>query len=258
MALGEQAVQGMSELVEGGGDVVYAHVFIEIAHIHDNWTHFPALRIDVLVADIVHPRAASLAAAREEVGGEYSHKGAVVVGELPGGDAVRVVGRNVFQLLDIYAVEHLGCGEYTFEHVFGLEVFADLLFIEVVLGAAHLLCVVPPVPLLDFRAFRELAGLDVLVHEGLQVLEFQLCLCDCGVHYSLKEMVHRLRSCGHFVGKGEGCGALVAEDVGFAGPEGEEFLDELAVVVFVAVVTAETVGFVVLTTELTVFGGGHP
>ena len=159
-------MQGVSELVEHGEHLVDAQVFGKVRDIDYDRAHVVALCIHILVAHIVHPGTSPLAVAGEVVGREYAYQGTVVSGYLIGGD-LGIVGGDALQLLGIHAVEGLGRTEHTVHHIVYPEVGPGLRLVEVVLRLAHLLGIVPPVPLLYLRALGKLPLLYVLVHKGL-------------------------------------------------------------------------------------------
>ena len=257
MALAQQSVQGVSELVEGGLDLVDAHILGEVAYVHDDGADLNSVRVIVLFAYIVHPRAASLALAGEVVCGEDTDQRTVVVGKLIGGNAVGVVAGHSLEHLGVHSVENLGSREDSFDYVLCLEVRAGLSLVEVILCLADLLGIVPPVPLLDFGALGKLACLDILIHNSLHISKFFFCLLHCRSHNAHKEGIYGFGICGHLVGKGVLGAGLIAEDIGLAYAERKQLLDQLAVVVLVAVVAAHPISLVVLAAKLAVLSGGH-
>ncbi len=248
VALGEQAMEGMAEFVEHGLHVVKAQQrgrvgrrFVEVAHVDDDRTHHLAVEGHVLIADVVHPGAAALAFTREVVGGQHADQRTVGIGHLEGFH-VGVVFRGIFDLLEFQTVEFRSGVEDTFPHVLHLEIrFGDLL-VEGIFGLADLLGVIEPVPRLDPGTFLDLAGLDVLVHDFLHVLDFLLRAGDGILEDVGQEGVDRLGCLGHLVAQDMGGGVLVAQQLGLFFLEFEDVEDDFLGVVLIAVVAAVRVG----------------
>ena len=126
----------MAELVECGLNLVYGEqcnaVLVrrsEVCNIADDGTHLVAVSIEVLVAEIVHPRAASLAGTGEIVAGEYSKQVSVLIGHFVD-NYLRIVFRNVWKFFYIYSVEGLCGQEDTLAHVVDLEVRLGHLLVQ--------------------------------------------------------------------------------------------------------------------------------
>ena len=244
MALGQEAVKGMAELVKSGLHLVHGQesrtVLVrrgEIADIDYDRTYFLAVGIVVLVAEIVHPCAAALGRAREIVAEEDTEQGAVGIGELPGLSCV-VVELHPLQTLEVHPVQGMSRLEDTLLHVLHLEVRLGQVLVKVVLGLAYLLGIIPPVPWLDLGPYREKSGLDVLVHDLLHVGNLLLRLGDGGLHDTVKELVHSLWIMGHLRLEYEGGGVVVPHQLSLLDAQAHHVEHKLAVIVLVAVVAA--------------------
>ena len=233
LGVGEHAVQGVSELVEHGANVVGGEQrglarrrLGEVADVDDDRLGAHQLR---LLDEVVHPGAALLVVALEVVDVEQGEGAAVGVEDLE--DAhVGVVDRKVLALLEGNAVE-LGGGveDAVFEHVVHLEVGLDLLFVEIVFGFAHLLGI-------DFPVKRlELESALLLVDDFLNVFGFDGSTGgrsgDDGVH----ELQGRFRRSRHLV-VDLPCGKVgIAEQLGLLGAKLGDLGDGVAGVVGIAV-----------------------
>ena len=257
VALGQQAVQGVAELVEGRLHLVDGKVVVgEIADVHDDRADVVALSVHVLLADVVHPRAAALAWTRLVVGREDTHQRAVLGRHLVGAH-LRVVHRHAFQALEVHAVEDMRVGEDAVHDAVNLEIGLGLRLIQVVLGLADLLGIVPPVPRLDPGAGGQLALLHLLIHHGLHVGQFGLGAGHGRGHDLAQEIVHGLGVARHLVGEDVCGGVGIAQDLRLLGAQVEHLEQELAVVELIAAVSAGSIGLVVLATQVAVLRGRH-
>ena len=244
-------MKGVAELVECGLDIVDAEIFGEVADVHDNRAHLVSVFVNILVANIVHPGSTPLAVARERVGGEDADQRTVRIGNLVSLYA-RVVNRHVLKRLSLDTVEPVGCEEDALHHIVNVEVRLGEFLVEIILGLAHALGVVPPVPRLDLRALRKEACLDVLVHNLLHIGEFLACLLNGGSHNVREELVNGLVVVGHLAAENLVGRIAVTQDVCLLDAEVHNLEDELAVVILVSVVAAAGVGLVVLARNLMV------
>ena len=257
MALSEQAVQSVSELVENGLHLVDGEVLLQVADIDDDGTNHVALSIDILLADVVHPGSAAFARARQVVGGEDAQQIAVGIRHLVGRDDFGVIRRHVLQFLHIHAIKRIGSDEDAFHHVLELEVGLGELFVEVVFLLTHLLGIVPPVPLLYLAAGRKLARCDVLVHQLLHVIDLLFGSVHGSLHDVGEEGIDCLRVVRHLRFEDVGGGILIAHNPCFLDAEAHDVEDELAVVELVAVVASHRICLKHLLTQVAVLGRGH-
>ena len=140
----------------------------------------------------------------------------------------------------------MGCSEDTLHYVVDLEVRADLIVVEVVFRFTYLLCVVPPIP-----------GLDSVSGDLFHIVDLGLGALYRRLHDVGQEVVYCLGIAGHLVRElvlGE---IAVAEDGCLAGAKTQDVQKQGAVVVFVAVVAAGSIGLEHGLAKLTVFGSRH-
>ena len=181
---------------------------------------------------LVHPGAAALVAAGVVVADEHGELLAVLVEHVPHAH-VWVVHRQIVALLEAQAVELVGGEEHAVgEHIVQLEVRAQLRFIELVLGLAHLLGVVGPVPGGELEA--ALLGVDQLLHVG--------CLLP-GVGHGrrgevIQQLVHRRGGLGGLVLQHVAGVVGVAQQLGAFGAQPGQLGHHLAVVELAAVAAA--------------------
>ena len=218
-ALAQEAVESVAELMEGGLHLVYGQQrrllggrCVEIAYIHDDRTHVVAVRIHVLVAEVVHPGAGTLALAGEVVGDDDADERAVLIADLEG-LSLRIEEGDALDRLELKSVETAGKGEDACADVLHLEILHHFGLVQGIAGTAHLLGVVHIVPRLYGAAFREQSGLDILVHNGLHVSHFLLGTGHGRSHYPGKEAVHCLRVAGHLGAENLGCRSLEAQEL---------------------------------------------
>src|SRR5574344_2023508 len=145
MALGEEPVKGMAELMENGLDLIDCQVIFKICHIHDDWTYFFAICIEILLADIAHPRSPALAGARHIVSGKDSEQRTVRSCHLVCRH-LWVIYRNSVNLLYVHAIQGICGEEHAFDDIVKLEIRLGGCLFKVIFGLAHFLRILPPVP----------------------------------------------------------------------------------------------------------------
>ena len=237
VALAQEAVQGMSKLMEGGLHVVngkeaglrFGGICAggrEVADVHNDGTH-----TGLLLAEVVHPCAAALGGTHIVVSVEDANQGTVGVGNLVGLDGGLVHLNLAGHFLKLEAVDLGSGGEHTLHHAVGLEIRLGLALVQGVLLGTHLLGVVAPVP-----------GFNLVTGYLLHLLELSLGAAHSGVHNGLQEVVHGLGVAGHLVGKLIGSKVGIAQELGHFGPQAQGFQYDGVVVVLVSVVAAGAVG----------------
>ena len=247
----------MSELVENSLHLVDSKILFEVADIDDNGTNHLALSIDVLLADVVHPGSATLARARQIVCREDAQEIAVGIRHLIGRDDFGIIRRHVLQFLHIHAIKRIGSDEDAFHHVLELEVGLGEFFVEVIFLLAHLLGIVPPVPLLYLAAGRKFASRYVLIHQLLHVIDLLLGFRYGSCHNVGEEGINRFCVVCHLGFEEIGGRIVVAHNLCLLDAKAHDVEDELAVVELVAVVTSHGVSLKHLLAEGMVLGRGH-
>ena len=204
-ALGEEAVKGVAELVEGRAHIVDGqHRRLlggcrrEVAAVHDDGTDVLAGSVHALLAEIVHPGASSLGLAGEVVAVEYAEQGTVCISQLICLD-YRIIYLNLRSFLDLDAIDLRGREEDALADAVGGEVGLGEVLVKVIFAGAHLLGVVEPVPGLDAGACGKEAGGYVLVHNLLHIIDFLLGPLHRGGHNLGEELIDRGGIVGHFV-----------------------------------------------------------
>ena len=150
-------MESVAEFVEKGGDLFEGEEggFVpgglgEVSVVGDHRSD-PFSTDDRLVPEGVHPGSAPLGGTGEVVGVEDSHGFSVSFENLEDPHVLMVLG-NVFSFHELEAVELTGNVKGSLENVFEFEVRTEGLFVQVVLGLADLLGVIPPVPGLELEA----------------------------------------------------------------------------------------------------------
>ncbi len=231
----------MAELVEQRAGVVERQqrrlavgAAVEVQHVDDNRPLGAAET--ALAAEGAHPGAGAFGGAGEVVAEEDADVGAGRVRHLEGAH-VRVVARQVVALGEGEAEQAAGRVEGGLDHAVELQVGLDLSFVEVVLGLAHLLGVVAPVPGLD---------VDVLAF-GTGELAEKIALAVGALGGGGPDLVEQradgVRRLGHGVVEAEGREGSEAEQAGALGAELDGLGGDGAVVVVVAVLAAAAPGF---------------
>ena len=228
----EQAVQGMAELMEHGGDFVEAHQGrLAVGRLGDVLVvgdHRLGAGQAVLRHVGIHPGTAALARAGVEVTVEQAQLAAVGLEDLPHAH-VRVVDRDVLALLEAQAVELAGRVEHALlEHVVDLEVGLELGFVEGVLLLAHLVGVEGPVGGLELEVAA--FGVDDRLHFG----RFLAGVGDGGRGQVGHQLVHRLDGAGGFVLEHVLGVVVVAQQLGAVGAQAGDAGDDAGVVPLVA------------------------
>ena len=244
----------MSELMEEGLHLIESQErrlvgcrLCKVADIHDYRTH-----AKLLLHEVGHPCTTSLRAAREIVCKDHSDERTVCIGNLEAFH-IRMVYRNVLELLILETPELCGKVKHTLTHILHLEVWLGLFLVKCIFRLAHLLCVICPVPRLYLRTCRNDTGLDVLVHLNLHVGDLYLCLCNRRLHEACKELVHCLRIAGHLVGKDHLCRSLISEKLCLLYTESHHLDHQFLVVILVSVVATGRICLEHLFPEGTVF-----
>ena len=250
-------MKGMSELVEDRLHLVYVKIFLQVAHIHYYGANHVAIRIHILLADVVHPCPTPLAVTRQIVGGEDGEQGTVGIRHLVGGDYILVVCRHVIQFLHVDAIQSVCCNEDTLHHILQLEIRLHHVLVQVVLVLPDLLGIVPPVPWLYLRAGRKLALCYVLVHLSLHVGYLQACSLHSLLHDAGEEGIHRLGILRHLVLKKVLGRIGVTHYLRLLYTQAHHVKQELPVVVVIAVVSAHGICLIHLLAPCPVLGGGH-
>ncbi len=190
-----------------------------------------------------HPGAAALGGTRERIDQDQRQLGAVGVEGLVDLD-VLVVHRQVGALLEGHAVQFgHRVEDALLEHVVQFQVRLQLVLVEIVLGLAHLLGVVGPVPGLQ-RESRLLLGLLLPVDHGLQHGAFLAGVGDRGRRQLGQHGVDRFRVLGGLFGQAERGVAGIAHDRGALGAQFGHARDDGAVVERVAAAAAGDRGLV--------------
>ncbi len=251
MALREEAVQGVAELVEGGLDLVdgkHRRKFLrrgdEVADVHDDGTDVHAV-FHILVPEVVHPGAAALGVAGVPVLIEDAQQGAVGIREFVGlHDGV--IDLHLGSGFHVHAIDLLGGVENALGDTVGLEIGLGDGLVQVVLEGTDLLGIVEPVPRFDF-----------VTGDSLHVGHLLTGLPHGSVHDGLQEGIDGLGIASHLVGQEVFGGVLVAQQVGLLRPEFHDLQDDGVVVILVAVVTAVGIGLEGLLAQGPVLAGGH-
>ena len=247
MALGQEPVQGMAELMEGRLDIVHAQKgrfrlgrSREIADVDDNRTD-----TFFLVPEIVHPCAAALGLPHEIIDVEDAEEASVPVGELVRLHD-RIVHLNLRGRLDMDAIDLFSRGENALEDTVHLEIRLGQTLVQGIFPGTDFLGIVGPVP-----------RLDLVAGDRLHVRDFFLRLLHGRIHDGLKESIDRLGIPGHLVRK------LVSGKVGIS-QEGrllrtklQDFQDDGVVVVLSPVVAAGGIGLEGLLAEGAVLTARH-
>ena len=246
----------MAELVEQGLDLVQAEQGRRVVggggEVADQVDHGVDLdpRRTVLAAEPAAPGALALALARVVV--HVDHRGVRSVGLEDLEDlGVGVRPGHVLERLEGQTVEPVGDVEDAVADVAELEVGPQLVVVEVVLGLAQLLGVVPPVP----RCELESAALGV--DDGLHLGDLALGHRQRGVPQPVEQRVDVVGRSGHpglerVVGEG-----LVAEQLRLLDAERDDLGDHRLVVELVVLVAADRVGGVELPPQIAVVGVGQ-
>ena len=237
MALAQQSVQGVAELVEQRLALVEIEErgfvtsgFGKIAHHLDNGDYILTLAVHLLATELGHPGTAALAGAGEEIHIENADN-LIAVHNLIG-VSLLVVGGQVGILAEGDTIQLVGCGKGTLSNVVEREIGAHNIVVQVIFLLAEFLAVVTPVPRLQF-------GCGVVL--GNQFLVFGallLGLGQCGTPNLHQAGVHGLGGLGqtvvqHIVGVG-----LETKDIGTLQTEVDQSVDNLGVVKFAAVATS--------------------
>ena len=245
MALAQQAMQGMSELVEHGGGLIECQKrrltgcrLGKVADIDDNRPYILPVAVHILIAEIAHPCPATLFRTRIIVGKKYADKRAVKIRDLESLH-IGIIGRDAVKLLEIQPIKPVGRLEYTFPYILHPEIRLYETLIELVVPVTHPLGIISPVPWPDYRraVIREQTCSDIPVHDGLHVNDFLFRLSHCRPEDSVKETVYRPGIMGHLVGKYVICRGLIAEKPGFLYLK-PYYIDDSAAVVMVIAVAA--------------------
>ncbi len=205
-------MQGMPKLMEGGGHIVdgeEAGLRIcgivarsrEVAHIHNDGPH-----AGLFLAEIVHPGAAAFGGAHIVIPVENADEAAVRFQELVS------LHRGVIHLhfrrrLDANAIDALRGRENTLKDAVGLEIGFGLGLVQGVLLRTHFLCIVAPVP-----------GLDFVAGELFHIGPLLFGLTHGRVHDGLQEGIHRGGVSGHFVGQLKSGEGRIAQELCHLGP----------------------------------------
>ena len=238
----EQEMERMAEFVEERFGLVERQQRRGVAHrtgeVADDAHHgSDALAVPVGLFDIVAaPRTLTLAVTREEVEIEHAQMRLVGVEHLVG-DRLRMVERR-HDGLEGDAVKPVGEVEDAALHVFEREIGAQHLLVECIVLLAQLLGVIPPVPRLERRARN--VFLQEFVHLG-QLLPGAV---ERRRPYLVQQRVDRIGRAGHLVGHDIGGVRRIAQHLGLLRTQTDEVVDELLVVVLIAVVAAVQVGLV--------------
>ena len=183
-ALGENAVEGMTKLMEEGLYIIHRKEggltgsrLIEIAYVYDNRTMIYTVVVDILAYHIIHPCARTLGCAREVIGDEDSEQIAFCIRNLEG-FALGVIHGYTAYRLNIDAIQAMSEVEHTLAHVRELEIRLEFFFVNGILQIAETLRIEPPIPGLQFSIFRRIhlyeACLDVFVEKLLEGGTFTL------------------------------------------------------------------------------------
>ena len=151
---------------------------------------------------------------------------------------------NVFPFHELEAVELTGNVKGSLENVFEFEVRTEGLFIQVILGLADLLGVIPPVPGLELEARV------VLLPEGFPFGGFLQSLATSGFPDLAEEGVDLIGVLGHVLGQGVVGEGGEAQDVGLIDPQVGDLHEDGLVVEGIVVVSLFEVAPVKLLPEV--------
>ena len=239
----EEEMQRMAEFVKERLRLVErqqrrraAHRPREVADDRHHGRHAPPFGVVGLLHVVAAPRTLALALAREEI--EIEHAEVRLVG------IEHLVGRHV-GMIDRHddgpegnAVQPVGQEEDTAPDVLQREVGTQHRLVERILLAAELLGVVPPVPR------GELPFGHILAEQLLQLAQLALRPFQRRSPDAFEQLIDRVGRTGHLVVHDIGRIGRVAQQVRLLRAQADEVVDQLFVVVLVAVISAVQVGLV--------------
>ena len=207
--VGEEPVQRVAELVEGGVDPVEADELRfpgrrlgNVQHVVDDRLRPPQVG---LVDEVRHPRAPTLGIALEGVEIEQAEFRTVPI-EDGIGPHVRMIDRQIGAALESEAIQLLGHEEdAVFQHLVELEILHHRVFIEIVAFRLDAVGITIPVPRLDIVVSA--IGADRLVQHG----GFAPLRVGEGGDHLVHEIERRLRRFGHAIPHGVGRPVRLAE-----------------------------------------------
>ncbi len=149
------------------------------------------------------------------------------------------------------AVETVGQEEDARLHVLQRKIGRQHLLVQRIVLPAQLFGIVPPVPRGEFAV-----GV-VLLEEGLHLGQFALGAFQRRSPDFVQQGVDRLGRAGHLVGRDIGGVGGIAQQAGLLGTQTHEIVDQLPVVVLVAVGAAVQIGFVDPFAQIAALGIGQ-
>ena len=238
----EQEVERMPELVEqrlglveGQQRGIAPRRAREVADDRHHGRHALPVLVGLLHV-VAAPRALALSVAREVIEIEHAQMRLVDVEHLVS-DRLGVVQRHDDRA-ERDAVEPVGEEEDASLHVLQREIGPQHLLVEGIFLLADLLGVIPPVPR------RELSLGEILPEQLLHLGQLALGAFERRGPDLLQQAVHGVGRSGHLVVHDVGGIRGIAQQVGLLRAQADEIVDQLFVVILVAVVAAVEVGLV--------------